>query len=97
MDKIVWSYVDHAYSPYETPYTYGNETVNPWHSCGMIADGVYYTMNAEHSADEPIKRGWCMHAINMTDWRQTSGNYQAHNQAQQMVHVYSKAQYPTDT
>jgi hypothetical protein len=32
----------------------------------MIADGVYYTMNAEHSADEPIKRGWYMHAINIT-------------------------------
>jgi hypothetical protein len=65
--QIVWSYYDQADSPYETPYTAGNMTVNPWHSCGMIADGVYYTMNAEHSADEPIKRGWCMHAINMTD------------------------------
>ena len=64
--KIVWSYADPAASPYETPYTNGNETVNPWHACGMIADGVYYTMNAEHSADEPIKRGWCMHAINIT-------------------------------
>jgi hypothetical protein len=65
--KVVWSYADPAASPYETPYTYGNMTVNPWHTCGMIADGVYYTTNAEHSADEPIKRGWCIHAINMTD------------------------------
>ncbi len=64
--KIVWSYYDPAASPYETPYTAGNETVNPWHTCGMIADGVYYTMNAEHSADMPIKRGWRMHAINIT-------------------------------
>jgi hypothetical protein len=64
--KIVWSYADPAASSYETPYTNGNETVNPWHSCGMIADGVYYTTNAEHSADEPIKRGWRMHAINIT-------------------------------
>jgi hypothetical protein len=55
--KIVWSYADPAV-PYETPYTYGNMSVNPWHTCGMIADGVYYTTNAEHSADEPIKRGW---------------------------------------
>jgi hypothetical protein len=64
--KIVWSLYDPAASPYETPYTAENMTVNPWHTCGMIADGVYYTMNAEHSADEPIKRGWCMHAINIT-------------------------------
>jgi hypothetical protein len=64
--KIVWSYADPAASSYETPYTNGNETVNPWHTCGMIADGVYYTTNAEHSADEPIKRGWRMHAINIT-------------------------------
>ena len=64
--SIVWSYFDSAASPYETPYTAGNETVNPWHACGMIADGVYYTMNAEHSADMPIKRGWRMHAINIT-------------------------------
>ena len=64
--QIVWSYYDEADSPYETPYTAGNMTVNPWHACGMIADGVYYTMNAEHSADEPIKRGWRMHAINIT-------------------------------
>ncbi len=65
--KVVWSYADPAASPYETPYTNGNMTVNPWHTCGMIADGVYYTTNAEHSADEPIKRGWCIHAINMTN------------------------------
>jgi hypothetical protein len=64
--KVVWSYFDEADSPYETPYTAGNTTVNPWHTCGMIADGVYYTTNAEHSADEPIKRGWRMHAINIT-------------------------------
>ncbi|XHH09202.1 MAG: PQQ-binding-like beta-propeller repeat protein [Candidatus Bathyarchaeia archaeon] len=64
--KIVWTYYDTASSPYETPYTAGNETVNPWHACGMIAGGIYYTMNAEHSADMPIKRGWRMHAINIT-------------------------------
>ena len=64
--KVVWSYVDPAGSPYETAMTFDNETVNPWHTSGMIADGVYYTSNAEHSADMPIKRGWRMHAINIT-------------------------------
>ena len=32
----------------------------------MIADGVYYTTNSEHSADMPVKRGMRMHAINIT-------------------------------
>ena len=32
----------------------------------MIADGVYYTTNSEHSADMPIKRGMRIHAINIT-------------------------------
>ena len=64
--KIVWTYVDPAGSPYEGPYTYEDQTVNPWHTSGMIADGVYYTTNAEHSADMPVKRGWRMHAINIT-------------------------------
>jgi hypothetical protein len=64
--KIVWTYVDPAGSPYEGPYTYENLTVNPWHTSSMIADGVYYTTNAEHSADMPVKRGWRMHAINIT-------------------------------
>ena len=94
--KVVWSYSDPAASPYETPYTYGNMTVNPWHTCGMIADGVYYTTNAEHSADEPIKRGWCIHAINMT-MAKISGSYQAHSPDQLTAHEYSKAQYQMDT
>ena len=64
--KIVWSYVAPAGSPYESPMTYNNETVFPWHTCGMIADGVYYTTNSEHSADMPIKRGMRIHAINIT-------------------------------
>ncbi len=64
--KIVWTYIDPAGSPFESPYTYNNITVNPWHTSQMVADGVYYTTNAEHSADMPIKRGWRMHAINAT-------------------------------
>jgi hypothetical protein len=64
--KIVWSYAAVADSPFEAVMTYGNETVYPWHTCGYIADGVYYTTNSEHSADMPIKRGMRMHAINTT-------------------------------
>lgn len=64
--KIVWSYIAPADSPYESPMTYNNETVYPWHTCGMIADGVYYTTTSEHSAEMPIKRGMRIHAINIT-------------------------------
>ena len=64
--KIVWSYVAVAPSPYESVMTYNNETVFPWHTCGMIADGVYYTTNSEHSANMPLKRGMRIHAINIT-------------------------------
>jgi len=64
--KIVWSYVATADSPYEAVMTYDNQTVYPWHTCGMIADGVYYSTTSEHSADMPIKRGMRIHAINIT-------------------------------
>ena len=64
--KVVWSYVAVADSPFESVMTYENETVYPWHTNGMIADGVYYTTTSEHSADMPIKRGMRMHAINIT-------------------------------
>jgi hypothetical protein len=65
--KIIWTYV-YTTAPYETPYTGPDgQTVHAWHGGGgMIADGVYYAMNSEHSPDQPIKRGWKMHGINAT-------------------------------
>jgi len=76
--KVVWTYV-HTTAPYETPSTGPDgQTVNAWHGGGgMIADGVYYAMNSEHSPEQPIKRGWKMHAINATTgegiWMLASG------------------------
>ncbi|MBT0160286.1 PQQ-like beta-propeller repeat protein, partial [Candidatus Bathyarchaeota archaeon A05DMB-2] len=64
--KIVWVYTYETY-PYESPYTGPNgTTVHAWHSCSIIADGIYYTMNSEHSPSQPLKRDWKMHAINIT-------------------------------
>jgi hypothetical protein len=65
--KILWTYVCSTV-PYESPFTGPDgQTVHAWHGGGgMIADGVYYAMNSEHSPDQPIKRGWKMHAINAT-------------------------------
>lgn len=64
--KVVWKYVHETY-PYESPYTGPEgETVHAWHACSIIADGIYYTMNSEHSPSQPLRRGWKMHAINIT-------------------------------
>lgn len=64
--KVVWVYTHETY-PYESPYTGPDgETVHAWHACSIIADGVYYTMNSEHSPSQPLRRDWKMHAINIT-------------------------------
>jgi hypothetical protein len=64
--KIVWKFESVTY-PYETPYTGENgTTVSSWHSVACVADGKIYTMNAEHSPDQPLKRGWKVHCINAT-------------------------------
>jgi hypothetical protein len=64
--KIVWKFESENY-PYETPYTGSNgTTVGSWHSVACVADGKIYDMNAEHSPDQPLKRGWKLHCINAT-------------------------------
>lgn len=65
--KVEWVYAPETSYPYDTPYTGPDgKTVHTWHACSIIADGVYFTMNSEHSPDQPLKRGWKMHAINIT-------------------------------
>ena len=62
----MWQFESATY-PYETPYTGENgTTVSSWHSVACVADGKIYTMNAEHSPDQPLKRGWKLHCINAT-------------------------------
>jgi hypothetical protein len=64
--KVEWVYTQPT-SPYESPYTGPDgETVQPWHACSIIADGIYFTMNSEHSPSQPLRRDWKMHAINIT-------------------------------
>ncbi len=61
--NIVWKYTAPA-NPYETPYTDENgTTVYSWYTGGMIADGKLYTWNSEHTATQPITRGWRIHCI----------------------------------
>lgn len=59
--KIVWHFVAPSV-PFETPYS-GNYSFN---GGGIVADGKLYTYNTEHTASNPITRGWRMFCINAT-------------------------------
>ena len=62
--KIVWFYQAKTQYSTETPY----EGDYRWFSMGysIIADGKLFTYNSEHTAGQPITRGWRLHAINIT-------------------------------
>jgi len=65
--SIVWKYEAPAFSAYETPYTDAEgSTMYSWNAGGWIADGKLYAYNTEHSATQPITRGWGVHCINVT-------------------------------
>jgi hypothetical protein len=65
--SIVWKYEAPTPYEYETPYT--NEDgvgVYSFNGGGVIADGKLYTYNTEHTATQPVTRGWRLHCINAT-------------------------------
>jgi len=67
--KVVWRYKYIAPYPYETVYSDDNtgEALYPFYdSVVQIADGKIYTSNTEHTASEPVTRGWKLHCINAT-------------------------------
>ncbi len=65
--KIAWKYEQPADFAYDDPYTNANgTTVYSFRSGQLIADGKLYVYNLEHSPDQPIKRGWKLHCINIT-------------------------------
>ncbi len=65
--KIVWKYEQPADFAYDDPYTNTNgTTVYSFRSGQLIADGKLYVYNLEHSPEQPIKRGWKLHCINIT-------------------------------
>jgi hypothetical protein len=65
--KIVWKYKAPAQNPYETPYIdETGQTVYSFNAGGIIADGKLYTYNTEHTATQPVTRGWRLHCINAT-------------------------------
>jgi hypothetical protein len=65
--KISWRFEAPA-NPYESPYVDPNGTaVNPFFTSVVIADGKVFAYNSEHTASEPITRGWKLFAINATN------------------------------
>jgi outer membrane protein assembly factor BamB len=64
--KIIWRYATPT-NPYESAYAdpvLG--TLSPFDTGAQIADGTIFVANSEHSATQPIMRGWKLHAINAT-------------------------------
>ena len=70
--NIVWRYTSPC-APYESPW-YPSMAFD---SGGVIANGILYVGNSEHSASQPIARGWELSAINATSgkgiWNITGG------------------------
>jgi hypothetical protein len=65
--KIVWHFIAPAAAPYETPYTDINgSTVYSFNAGGILADGKIFVYNTEHTASQPITRGWRMYCVNAT-------------------------------
>jgi len=64
---IVWKYKAPAISTFETPYIDENgDTIMSFNGVAQAADGKIYTINTEHTATQPITRGWELHCINAT-------------------------------
>jgi outer membrane protein assembly factor BamB len=78
--KIAWKYEQPAEYPFDNPYINANgTTVYSFRSGQLIADGKLYVYNLEHSPEQPIKRGWKLHCINITTgeniWKITASGH----------------------
>ena len=58
---IVWQTPVYS-APFETPYN-GEQA---WHSATIIADGKLYSYTDEHTATQPLTRGWKFYCFNAT-------------------------------
>jgi outer membrane protein assembly factor BamB len=62
--KIAWKYEAPARYPYDSPYINAKgESVYPFFTGSWVADGKIYIHNTEHTADQPLTRGWQLHCI----------------------------------
>lgn len=58
--KVAWLYQYKAPYPYETPY---QDNYPFFSGSPLIADGKVYMPNSEHTASQPITRGWKLHCV----------------------------------
>ncbi len=64
--SIVWHYAHPTEFEYETPYVLSDGTaVYSFRDNQVIADGKVYTRNTEHTATQPLTRGWSTHCIDV--------------------------------
>ncbi len=76
--ETAWMYTYETPFQFETPYTGPDgEGIYSWHTTGKVADGKLYIINAEHTAPQPITRGWKLHCIDVYTgepiWNITTG------------------------
>jgi hypothetical protein len=64
--KRVWQF-QYASVAFESAYSMANGTAQyPFFGSGLVADGKIYVANTEHSATQPLKRGYRIFALNAT-------------------------------
>jgi len=64
--EIAWTFTAETPYSFETPYETNGTEVYSFHTAGMIADGMVYIANTEHTPTQPIARGWRLFCINAT-------------------------------
>jgi outer membrane protein assembly factor BamB len=62
---IVWHF-DAPSPAFEQPYTYNDTSVYPFTSSPIVANGMLYAENNEHTPSTPYARGWSFYCINAT-------------------------------
>ena len=65
--SIAWHFSGPAATPFETPYIDDKGTTTySFNAGGLVADGKIFVYNTEHTASQPITRGWRIYAVNAT-------------------------------
>jgi hypothetical protein len=64
--KIAWHFESPALYPFDTNYYDNGTAQNPFDEGAIVAGGMIYSYNNEHSAISPIARGWKMFCVNAT-------------------------------
>ncbi len=67
--EVVWHFYAPA-TPFESPYNYNGTTDYSFTGTPMVANGILYIDNNEHTPSTPYTRGWGFYGINMTNGEQ---------------------------